>query len=388
MIRKSRLEKYLGLLPGPRDRRNLSNFMAREKVVKNNSGASSPDPDIPSLPENVSDDIDESSVNALRPRSFEEYVGQQDVITSLQVAVKAAQQRGESVDHVLFHGPPGLGKTTLAHIMARELDTRLTRTSGPTLERPLDMLGLLSNIEQGEVLFIDERHRIPHAVEEYLYSAMEDFKVDFVTGKGAYSRTLTFSLKPFTLVGATTRAGMLSSPLRDRFGMTYSLYFYTIEELTQVVNRSSSILGVDVDPDGAIEIAQRSRGTPRIANRLLRRVRDYAQVGGQGRITKDGASVALGLEGVDALGLDRLDRLYLYTLAHQYNGGPAGIEAIAATVNEDTHTLVDVVEPFLLKIGFVIRTPSGRRTTVEGMRHIGAPVNDTTDHRRQASFEI
>lgn len=317
---------------------------------------------------------EELAILQLRPRNFDEYVGQQNVMHSLKIAVTAASKRGEPVDHVLFHGPPGLGKTTLAHIIAREMNVRLEHTSGPALERPADMVGLLSNLEAGAVLFIDEIHRLSSAVEEYLYSAMEDYRVDFVTGAGVYAKTLSFPLQPFTLVGATTRAGLLSSPLRDRFGMIYHMEYYSDDELTSVVTRSAGILGVEADAAGAAEIARRSRGTPRVANRLLRRVRDFAQVEARGNITREIASAALDMEGVDELGLDRLDRLYLTTLAHQYNGGPAGIAAISATVNEEPQTLEDVVEPFLLKCGFVIRTPGGRRVTPEGMRHAGAPV--------------
>jgi Holliday junction DNA helicase RuvB len=235
------------------------------------------------------------------------------------------------------------------------------------------MVGLLSNLEAGAVLFIDEIHRLSSAVEEYLYSAMEDYRVDFVTGAGAYAKTLSFPLQPFTLVGATTRAGLLSSPLRDRFGMVYHMEYYSDEELTSVVKRSAGILDVEANEEGAAEIARRSRGTPRVANRLLRRVRDFAQVEADGRLNRDVAAAALDMEGVDEMGLDRLDRLYLTTLAHQYRGGPAGIAAIAATVNEETQTLEDVVEPFLLKLGFIIRTPGGRRVTSEGSVHAGVP---------------
>jgi Holliday junction DNA helicase RuvB len=316
-------------------------------------------------------DSEDPAILKLRPRDFNEYVGQQNLMHSLKIAVTAAVNRGEPVDHVLFHGPPGLGKTTLAHIIAREMNVRLEHTSGPALERPADMVGLLSNLESGAVLFIDEIHRLSSAVEEYLYSAMEDYRVDFVTGAGAYAKTLSFPLQPFTLVGATTRAGLLSSPLRDRFGMVYHMEYYSDDELTSVVRRSAGILGVEADEEGSAEIARRSRGTPRVANRLLRRVRDFAQVEGDGRLNQEIAEAALNMEGVDAMGLDRLDRLYLTTLAHQYRGGPAGIAAIAATVNEETQTLEDVVEPFLLKLGFIIRTPGGRRVTAEGSVHAG-----------------
>ncbi|MDP2660675.1 MAG: Holliday junction branch migration DNA helicase RuvB [Dehalococcoidia bacterium] len=308
----------------------------------------------------------------LRPKAFEDYVGQSAVVDNLQISVEAARQRGEPVDHILFHGPPGLGKTTLAHIIAREMQGKITHASGPALEKPADIVGILSNLEEGEILFIDEIHRLPHSVEEYLYRAMEDFEVDFVLGKGAFARTLPYQLKRFTLIGATTRAGLLSAPLRDRFGIVQHLDYYSIEELAQVVHRSASILEIQIEEKGAQEIAARSRGTPRIANRLLRRVRDYAQVKGDGRVTLSIAREALTREGVDEIGLDRLDRLYLTTVLVNYGGGPVGIEALAATISEESDTLVDVVEPFLLKIGFVIRTPAGRRIGDAGRKHLGA----------------
>ena len=307
----------------------------------------------------------------LRPRRFQDYVGQRAVVDSISIAVLASRKRGDTLDHALFHGPPGLGKTTIAHIIARELDSMLVHTSGPALVRPADVVGLLSNLKTGDVLFIDEIHRLSHAIEEYLYSAMEDFRVDFMTGSGAFAKSINLPLQPFTLIGSTTRAGMLSAPLRERFGLAYHLDFYSTEELAQVVTRSAGILEVDIDADGAQEIARRSRGTPRISNRLLRRVRDYAEVRNSGVVTAKVASEAMEIEGVDALGLDRLDRLYLTTLSKNYQGGPAGINALAATINEDQQTLEDVVEPFLLKIGFIVRTPQGRRTTPEGFEHIG-----------------
>ena len=310
----------------------------------------------------------------LRPRAFDEYIGQGAVLENLRISVAAARQRGECLDHVLFHGPPGLGKTTLAHIIAREMESKITHASGPALEKPADIVGILSNLEAGEVLFIDEIHRLPHSIEEYLYRAMEDFEVDFVLGKGAFARTLPYQLKPFTLVGATTRAGLLSAPLRDRFGILQHLDYYSDEDLTRVVRRSASILDVIIEEEGAWEIARRTRGTPRIANRLLRRVRDYAQVRGDGRINLAVAREALEREGVDDRGLDRLDRLYLNTILVNYGGGPVGIEALAATLNEEGDTLVDVVEPFLLKIGFVARTPSGRRIGDAGRQHLGAAL--------------
>ena len=309
----------------------------------------------------------------LRPRRFQEYVGQRAVVDSISIAVMAAKKRGDTLDHALFHGPPGLGKTTISQIIARELDSQLIHTSGPALERPADVVGLLSNLKAGDVLFIDEIHRLSHAVEEYLYSAMEDFRVDFMTGSGAFAKSINLPLQPFTLIGSTTRAGMLSAPLRERFGLAYHLDFYSTEELAQVVTRSAGILEVEIDENGALEIARRSRGTPRISNRLLRRVRDFAEVRDVAVIDQNVASEALEIEGVDPLGLDRLDRLYLTTLSKNYQGGPAGIQALAATINEDQQTLEDVVEPFLLKIGFMVRTPQGRRTTPEGFEHIGLP---------------
>jgi Holliday junction DNA helicase RuvB len=324
--------------------------------------------------QNLASDGEESvdtKAKDLRPRRFQEYVGQRAVVDSISIAVLASRKRGDTLDHALFHGPPGLGKTTIAHIIARELDSMLVHTSGPALERPADVVGLLSNLKTGDVLFIDEIHRLSHAVEEYLYSAMEDFRVDFMTGSGAFAKSINLPLQPFTLIGSTTRAGMLSAPLRERFGLAYHLEFYSTEELAQVVTRSAGILEVDIDAKGAQEIARRSRGTPRISNRLLRRVRDFAEVRNAGVVTARIASEAMEIEGVDALGLDRLDRLYLTTLSKNYQGGPAGINALAATINEDQQTLEDVVEPFLLKIGFIVRTPQGRRTTPEGFEHIG-----------------
>jgi Holliday junction DNA helicase RuvB len=322
----------------------------------------------------------------LRPRRFQEYVGQRAVVDSISIAVMASKKRGDTLDHALFHGPPGLGKTTIAHIIARELDSMLVHTSGPALERPADVVGLLSNLKTGDVLFIDEIHRLSHAVEEYLYSAMEDFRVDFMTGSGAFAKSINLPLQPFTLIGSTTRAGMLSAPLRERFGLAYHLDFYSTEELAQVVTRSAGILEVDINDDGAHEIARRSRGTPRISNRLLRRVRDFAEVRNSGTIDSVVAAEAMEIEGVDALGLDRLDRRYLTTLSKNYQGGPAGIHALAATINEDQQTLEDVVEPFLLKIGFIVRTTQGRRTTPEGFEHVGLTPPQTEGPTNQGTL--
>lgn len=337
--------------------------LAGDQALEERSEAMMPDAEIP---------VDYAAKD-LRPRRFQEYVGQRAVVDSISIAVMAAKKRGDTLDHALFHGPPGLGKTTISQIIARELDSQLIHTSGPALERPADVVGLLSNLKVGDVLFIDEIHRLSHAVEEYLYSAMEDFRVDFMTGSGAFAKSINLPLQPFTLIGSTTRAGMLSAPLRERFGLAYHLDFYSTEELTRVVTRSAGILEVDIDETGASEIAMRSRGTPRISNRLLRRVRDFAEVRNSGVVTSSVAAEALEIEGVDRLGLDRLDRLYLTTLSKNYQGGPAGIQALAATINEDQQTLEDVVEPFLLKIGFIVRTPQGRRTTPEGFEHIGLP---------------
>lgn len=306
---------------------------------------------------------EESVLTNLRPRSLEEYgrAGQRTVVENLGIAIEASKKRGEPLDHALLHGPPGLGKTTLAHIVAIEMGGTFVGTSGPALERQSDLMGILSNLETGSVLFVDEIHRLPRTVEEFLYSAMEDFEVDFVIEKGTHARTIKFPLKHFTLVGATTRVGMLSAPLLDRFGLVYHLDFYAPEELTRVVKRSAQLLDTPIDDAGAAEIAARSRGTPRIANRLLKRVRDFAQVRADGKITQEVGDEALRREGVDALGLNDLDRRYLQTILDYYSGGPVGVEALAATINEEKDTLVDVIEPYLLKQGWVMRTAGGRK---------------------------
>lgn len=308
---------------------------------------------------------------SLRPTRFTDYIGQTEVVEALKIAIEAARQREEPVDHILFHGPPGLGKTTLAHIITHEMGGNLTTSSGPSLEKGGDLIGILTHLEDRDILFIDEIHRTPKIVEEFLYSAMEDFAVDFVFDKGMHARSHKYRLNRFTLVGATTRVGLLSAPLRDRFGIFRSLDFYSKANLVQIIKRSASLLKITIDDAGAAELAQRSRGTPRIVNRLLKRVRDYSQVRADGIITKKTVEAALSLEGVDEKGLTDLDRRYLKTIIDFYKGGPVGIEAIAATLQEETDTLVDVIEPFLLKIGLVTRTSSGRKASEEAYKHLG-----------------
>ncbi|QTA91863.1 Holliday junction branch migration DNA helicase RuvB [Desulfonema magnum] len=313
----------------------------------------------------------EPEILSLRPKRLPDYIGQTDTVETLKIAIEAAKKRNEPLDHVLFHGPPGLGKTTLAHIIANEMGGNLTVTSGPALEKGGDLIGILTHLEAGDILFADEIHRIPKAVEEFLYPAMEDFAVDFVFDKGVHARSHRYRLQRFTFVGATTRVGLLSAPLRDRFGIFRSLDFYSEADLMKICKRSAALLEVGINNDGATELAKRSRGTPRIVNRLLKRVRDYAQVRADGTITKKTVSAALSLEGVDEKGLTNLDRRYLKTIIEFYNGGPVGIEAIAATLQEETDTLVDVVEPYLLKIGLMIRTSSGRKASKHAYKHLG-----------------
>ncbi|MFQ5957180.1 MAG: Holliday junction branch migration DNA helicase RuvB [Candidatus Brocadiales bacterium] len=300
---------------------------------------------------------------SLRPGRLSEYIGQSQVVESLGIAVEAARKRADVVDHVLLFGPPGLGKTTLAYIIAAEMEVDIVTTSGPTLDKGGDLIGILTNLKRGDILFIDEIHRLPKAVEEYLYSAVEDYSINIIFDKGSNARSYRSRLEKFTLVGATTRAGLLSSPLRERFGIQRGLDFYTVEELSRVVERSAALLGVPIDEDGVLEIAKRARGTPRIANRVLRRVRDYAEVRSEGTITKHVACDALRLEGIDEEGLSILDRKFLETIIYNYKGGPVGLEAIAAVLHEEPDTLVDMVEPYLLKAGFLIRTQKGRKVT-------------------------
>jgi Holliday junction DNA helicase RuvB len=314
---------------------------------------------------------DETYIARLRPATLAEFIDQDSVKDNLAIAIEAAKARGEPLDHVLFYGPPGLGKTTLAQIIASEMGVPIVGTSGPALERPGDLIGILTNLEQRGVLFIDEIHRLPRVVEEYLYGAMEDFVVDFVQDKGPYARSIKIPIHPCCIIGATTRTGLISAPLRERFGIFHHLDFYPEDALVSIVRRSAKILGIHIEEDGAHEIARRARGTPRIANRLLRRVRDYAQVRRDGIIDKEVADEALRKLGVDGRGLDELDRKFLRTIIKQYGGGPVGMEAIAATLNEQTDTLEEMIEPFLLKIGFVNRTPRGRTATPDAYQHLG-----------------
>ena len=315
---------------------------------------------------------DEVSIErSLRPQSFDEYIGQTELLANLKVYIRAALKRGESVDHILFCGPPGLGKTTLAYIIANEMGSDITVTSGPAIERKGDLAGILTNLKERDVLFIDEIHRLNPAVEENLYPAMEDFNFDLIIGEGTYARNMKISLPRFTLVGATTRTGLLTSPLRDRFGIINRLNYYEIAHLAEIITRSAKILSVSLDPHGAEAIARRSRGTPRIANRLLRRVRDFAEVEGTGNIDADIADHALGRMQVDALGLDTMDRRYLQTMIEKFAGGPVGVETMSAALSEEKDTLEDVYEPYLIQEGFVQRTPRGRVATVKAYRHLG-----------------
>ena len=308
---------------------------------------------------------------SLRPQTLGEFVGQADLVENLRVAMQAAKQRREPLEHLLLSGPQGLGKTTLAYILAHEMETKITATSGPAIERAGDLIGILTNLGEGDILFVDEIHRLSKVVEEFLYPAMEQFQIDFVIDKGPYAKTIKFNLKRFTLVGATTRSGLLTAPLRARFGLAYHLNFYEAKDLVRILERSAGLLSIPLERSAGEEIARRSRGTPRVANRLLRRVRDYAQVKGDGRVSLEVAQVALEAQGIDGLGLDEMDRRVLRAILQQYNGGPVGLEALAATLNEETDTLADVVEPFLLKAGLLRRTPRGREATQAAREHLG-----------------
>ena len=321
--------------------------------------------------------VEESKIEtSLRPLSLKEYIGQEKAKEHLRIYIDAAKARGESLDHVLFYGPPGLGKTTLAGIIANEMGVNMKVTSGPAIEKPGEMAAILNNLQEGDVLFIDEIHRLNRQVEEVLYPAMEDFAIDIMIGKGASARSIRLDLPHFTLVGATTRAGLLTAPLRDRFGVVHHLEFYTPEELQTIIIRSANVLDVEIDSKGAYAMARRSRGTPRLANRLLKRVRDFAQVKYDGVITEEVANFALDLLDVDKYGLEQLDRTILLTIIEKFSGGPVGIDTLSAAIGEDSGTLEDVYEPYLIKNGFLNRTPKGRVATEFAYRHLGIPKED------------
>jgi Holliday junction DNA helicase RuvB len=317
---------------------------------------------------------EEAIERALRPKALAEYVGQAKAREQLEIFIGAARKRSEAMDHVLLFGPPGLGKTTLSHIVANELGVKLRQTSGPVLEKPKDLAAILTSLERNDVLFIDEIHRLSPVVEEILYPALEDYQIDIMIGEGPAARSIKLDLQPFTLIGATTRAGMLTNPLRDRFGIVARLEFYTADELARIVQRSAALLNVPADAEGAFEIARRSRGTPRIANRLLRRVRDYAEVKGDGRIVKAVADKALAMLDVDPLGFDVMDRKLLEAVVHRFDGGPVGLDNVAAAIGEEPGTIEDVIEPYLIQQGYLQRTPRGRVATPAAYRHLGLAV--------------
>jgi len=338
----------------------------------------------------ISTDIqegEESIDRMLRPKSLSEYVGQEPVKEQMDIFIKAAMNRKEALDHVLIFGPPGLGKTTLAHIIANELEVNLKHTSGPAIEKPGDLAAILTNLEERDVLFVDEIHRLSPVVEEVLYPAMEDYQLDIIIGEGPSARSIRLDLTSFTMIGATTRTGLLTSPLRDRFGISQRLEFYNVEELTRIVERSAKILKVDIDQTGAQQIASRSRGTPRIANRLLRRARDFAEVRAQGNINQKVANEAMELMDVDQHGLDVLDRKFLIAIIERFNGGPVGIGAVAAAIGEDRVTLEDVIEPFLIQRGFLLRTPRGRSASIQAYKHFGIEAPSEIKEQNRSLFE-
>ena len=319
----------------------------------------------------VTSPIEDVMERALRPKDLDEYVGQVKAREQLEIFIGAARKRGEALDHVLLFGPPGLGKTTLSHIIATELGVNLRQTSGPVLEKPKDLAAILTNLERNDVLFIDEIHRLSPVVEEILYPALEDYQIDIMIGEGPAARSIKLDLQPFTLVGATTRAGMLTNPLRDRFGIVARLEFYSPQELQRIVTRSAGLLGAPIDADGAMEVARRSRGTPRIANRLLRRVRDYAEMKGNGRINREIADKALAMLDIDPAGFDVMDRKLLEAIIHRFDGGPVGLDNVAAAIGEERDTIEDVIEPYLIQQGYLQRTPRGRIATATAFRHLG-----------------
>jgi holliday junction DNA helicase RuvB len=328
------------------------------------------------------DHEEEQTFLSLRPAVLDDYIGQKNLVGKMRLSIAAARQRGEPHEHILFYGPPGLGKTTLAHVLAKEMEANIIATSGPTLTRAGDLMGVLTNLKRGDVLFIDEIHRLNPVVEEFIYPALEDFRVEFLIDKGAFSRVINMPLKQFTLVGATTRVGLLSAPLRDRFGIYHHIDFYNVEDLQRIVKRSAHLMEIEIDDAGALVVGRRSRGTPRIANRLLRRVRDYCQIKGDGTISAEVAEKALAMEEIDSIGLDKLDRSYLKVIIDYYQGGPVGLETIATTLNEESDTLVDMVEPYLLKIGLVQRTRQGRVATDMAYKHLGIKKGGRSDSQQ------